>query len=134
ATESSTETTPAGAGPGAAPGGQAGANPGGAGGGGGRGGRGGQNAPPDPNASGVFRSEDGGKTWKFMSNQNQRPMYFSQIRVDPANDKKLFVGGNPAEMSLDGGKTWQPVTGSHTDYHAFWINPKDPRVVAVGHD
>ena len=24
--------------------------------------------------------------------------------------------------------------GSHTDYHAFWINPKDPRTVWVGHD
>ena len=37
-------------------------------------------------------------------------------------------------MSLDGGKTWTGCTGSHTDYHAFWINPKDPRIVAVGHD
>ncbi len=63
--------------------------------GGGGGGRGrGANAPPDPNGSGVFRSDDGGKTWTFMSNQNQRPMYFSQIRVDPVNDQKLFVGGN----------------------------------------
>ncbi len=69
-----------------------------------------------------------------MSNQNQRPTYFSQIRVDPMNDKKLFVGGTPAQMSLDGGKTWRGLTGSHTDYHAFWINPKDPRIVAVGHD
>ena len=69
-----------------------------------------------------------------MSNQNDRPMYFSQIRVDPKNDKKLFVGGNPAQMSVDGGKTWTPVTGSHTDYHAFWINPTDPRNVLVGHD
>ena len=91
-------------------------------------------SPPDPNRSGVFRSDDGGKTWTFMSNQNQRPTYFSQIRVDPVNDQKLFVGGNPGQMSLDGGKTWQGLTGSHTDYHAFWINPKDPRVVAVGHD
>jgi len=90
--------------------------------------------PPNPNGSGVFRSDDGGKTWQFMSNQNQRPTYFSQIRVDPVNDKKLFVGGTPAQMSLDGGKTWTPVEGSHTDYHAFWINPKDPRTVAVGHD
>ena len=65
------------------------------------------NAPPDPNASGVFRSDDGGKTWTFESNQNQRPTYFSQIRVDPANDQKLFVGGNPGQMSLDGGKTWK---------------------------
>jgi len=107
----------------------------GAGGGGGGGRRGGlPSGPPDPNKSGVFRSEDGGKTWTFMSNQDQRPMYFSQIRVDPVNDKKIFVGGNPAEMSLDGGKTWQPVEGSHTDYHAFWINPKEPRIVWVGHD
>ena len=91
--------------------------------------------PPDPNESGVFRSEDGGMTWTFMSNQNQRPMYFSQIRVDPVNDQKLFVGGTPGQMSLDGGKTWTGINGSHTDYHAFWINPKDPRqVFTVGHD
>jgi len=102
----------------------------------GRGGRGGRgNAPPpDPNASGVYRSDDGGKTWTFESNQNQRPTYFSQIRVDPVNDQKVFVGGNPGQMSLDSGKTWTGLTGSHTDYHAFWINPKDPRIVAVGHD
>jgi hypothetical protein len=104
------------------------------GGGGGGGGRGAPAGPPNPNASGVFRSDDGGKTWQFMSNQDQRPTYFSQIRVDPVNDRKLLVGGNPGQMSLDGGKTWQGLTGSHTDYHAFWINPKDPRVVAVGHD
>ncbi|HEY2012731.1 MAG TPA: hypothetical protein VGH38_04480, partial [Bryobacteraceae bacterium] len=117
-----------------AAGGAAGAGRGGGGGGGG-GGRGGAPAgPPNPNGSGVFRSEDGGKTWTFMSNQDQRPMYFSQIRVDPVNDQKIFVGGNPGQMSLDGGKTWQPLTGSHTDYHAFWINPKDTRIVAIGHD
>ncbi len=83
----------------------------------------------------MFRSDDGGKTWTFMSNQNQRPMYFSQIRVDPVNDQKIFVGGNPGadvarwRQDLDSG-----LTGSHTDYHAIWINPKDPRIVAVGHD
>ena len=33
-----------------------------------------------------------------MSNQNQRPMYFSQIRVDPVNDQKVFVGGNPGQI------------------------------------
>ena len=62
-------------------------------------------------ASGVFRSDDGGKTWTFESNQNQRPTYFSQIRVDPVNDQKLFVGGNPGQMSLDSGKTWKGLEG-----------------------
>ncbi len=90
--------------------------------------------PPNPNGDGVYRSDDGGKTWSFVSNQNQRATYFSQIRVDPKNVNKLFVGGTPGQMSLDGGKTWKGLTGSHTDYHAFWINPNDPRIVAVGHD
>jgi hypothetical protein len=115
--------------PAAAGGGAGGA---GGGGGGGRGGRG--NAPPDPNGSGVYRSEDSGKTWTFMSNENNRPMYFSQIRVDPVDDKRIYVGGNPGRISLDGGKYFANLSGSHTDYHAFWINPKDPRIVFIGHD
>jgi photosystem II stability/assembly factor-like uncharacterized protein len=90
--------------------------------------------PPDPNGNGVYRSDDGGKTWVFVSNQNQRPTYFSQIRVDPKNVNKLLVGGTPGQMSLDGGKTWKSLTASHTDYHAIWINPADTRIVAVGHD
>lgn len=102
---------------------------------GGRGAGGRGNAPPpNPNGSGVFRSEDGGATWTFMSNQNQRPTYFSQIRVDPVNDQKILVGGTPGQMSLDGGKTWTALTASHTDYHAYWINPNDPRIVLAGHD
>ncbi len=121
--------------PGEAPNGTAAGAPGAfSGAAGGGGGRGRGNAPPDPNKSGVFRSEDGGMTWTFMSNQNQRPTYFSQIRVDPMDDKKIFVGGTPGQISHDGGKTWTGITASHTDYHAFWINPKDPRVVFTGHD
>jgi hypothetical protein len=73
-------------------------------------------------------------TWTYMSNQNQRPTYFSQIRVDPVNDQKILVGGTPAQMSLDGGKTWNPIEGSHTDYHAFWINPKDLASMSLPHD
>ena len=100
------------------------------------GGRGANAGPPDPNKNAILRSEDGGKTWTFMSNQGPqwRPMYFSQIRVDPVDDKKLLIGGNPGQMSIDGGKTWTPLQGSHTDYHAIWINPHDPRVVWIGHD
>lgn len=108
----------------------------GRGGGGGGGGRGGQAAaPPDPQRSGLWRSNDGGKTWTLMSNENNRPMYYSQVRVDPKNPEKLFVGGATAQMSLEGGRTWQPLRGTgHGDYHAFWISPTDPRIVWTGHD
>ncbi|NQW03751.1 MAG: hypothetical protein HQ485_06955 [Acidobacteria bacterium] len=88
-----------------------------------------------PTRSGVWRSDDSGTTWTFITNVNNRPIYYSQIRVDPTNDQKLFQGGARAQMSLDGGKTWQGLAGTgHGDYHAFWINPIDPRIVAVGHD
>ena len=33
--------------------------------------------------AGVYRSNDKGETWKFMSDWNPRPTYASQIRVDP---------------------------------------------------
>jgi len=88
-----------------------------------------------PDRSGVWRSDDAGKTWQFMTNTSNRPIYYSQIRVDPMNDKKLIQGGAQAQMSFDGGKTWNGLSGTgHGDYHAIWINPKDPRNVAVGHD
>jgi photosystem II stability/assembly factor-like uncharacterized protein len=101
-------------------------------GGGGRGDR--APMPPNPDASGIFRSDDSGKTWNFVSNCDDRPMYFSQIRVDPVDVNKILTGGNPGRISHDGGKTWTNMAGSHTDYHAIWINPKDPRQVWIGHD
>jgi photosystem II stability/assembly factor-like uncharacterized protein len=104
-------------------------------GGGGGGGRGrGAPPPPNPDGSGIFRSDDAGKTWNFISNCDDRPMYFSQIRVDPVDVNKILTGGNPGRLSHDGGKTWTNMAGSHTDYHAIWINPKDPRQVWIGHD
>jgi len=88
-----------------------------------------------PNRSGVWRSNDQGKTWTFLTNVNNRPIYYSQIRVDPSNPDKLIQGGATAMISTDSGKSWRGVQGTgHGDYHAFWISPKDPRVVAVGHD
>ncbi|MBP8273754.1 MAG: hypothetical protein KAY59_04950, partial [Acidobacteria bacterium] len=88
-----------------------------------------------PGRSGVWRSDDAGKTWTFLSNVNNRPIYYSQIRVDPTNDKKVFQGGASAQWSNDGGKTWTPIRGTgHGDYHAFWINPKDSRNIFTGHD
>src|SRR3954451_15457928 len=43
----------------------------------------------DPSDGGVLRSDDKGKTWTLVSNCNSRPMYFSQLRVDPGNDKTI---------------------------------------------
>jgi photosystem II stability/assembly factor-like uncharacterized protein len=105
----------------------------------GGGGRGGQATqpppPPDPKKSGVWRSDDRGKTWRVVSNNNDRPMYYSQIRVDPTNPNIVYTMGAPFHKSVDGGKTFRVVQGiAHSDHHAMWIDPRNPKHLVLGND
>ncbi|MGQ9617758.1 MAG: VPS10 domain-containing protein [Candidatus Aminicenantia bacterium] len=85
---------------------------------------------------GVFRSEDRGETWKKMSSTNPRPMYFSQIRIDPNNDLRIWVLGVQMYYSEDGGKTFRTdlVEKIHVDFHAMWINPENSDHIVLGSD
>jgi photosystem II stability/assembly factor-like uncharacterized protein len=103
--------------------------------GGGGGGRGGAEAKPDPSRSGVWRSDDGGKTWQFRSNNNNRPMYYSNIRVDPSNPDVVYTTGASAYKSTDGGRTFEVMGGqSHGDHHQIWINPRNGNHLISGND
>src|SRR5262249_38236754 len=68
-------------------------------------GRGRGTAPPNPQLSGLWRTNDKAKTWTFVSNENQRPSYFSQLRVDPNDCETVYLGGVGPTKSTDGGKT-----------------------------
>ncbi|MBZ5586086.1 MAG: hypothetical protein LAQ30_28625 [Acidobacteriia bacterium] len=88
----------------------------------------------------LYRSEDKGATWKLVEgNDRIKAIYpgygwvFGQVRVDPNNADIVYVMGLNYLRSKDGGKTWENLKGSHSDYHVMWINPKDSRVVAIGH-
>lgn len=72
---------------------------------------------------GVFRSEDAGETWKRMSDIDPRPFYFSQIRIDPANDQRIYLLGYALLVSDDGGKTFREDLSEklHPDMHALAI-------------
>jgi hypothetical protein len=68
-------------------------------------------------------------------------MYFSQLRVDPTNDKTVYVAGLPWAKSLDGGRTFATLDNAgghnspgHVDQHALWIDPKNPRHLLIGND
>jgi photosystem II stability/assembly factor-like uncharacterized protein len=89
-----------------------------------------------PKEGGVYRSEDGGATWTKMSATNPRPMYFSQIRVDPNNDQRVYVLGVQLHVSDDGGKTFRNdgARKIHVDFHAMWINPNNSDHLILGGD
>jgi photosystem II stability/assembly factor-like uncharacterized protein len=74
---------------------------------------------------GVFRSEDGGEKWTRVSAINPRPFYFSQIRIDPANDQRVYILGFALLVSDDGGKNFREDLSEkvHADCHAFVIQP-----------
>ena len=108
----------------------------------GRGAQPGATPPPlDNGRGGLFRSDNKGGTWTHVSNCNARPMYFSQLRVDPTNDKTIYVAGLPVAKSLDGGRSFATLDDAgghnspgHVDQHAIWIDPKNPRHLLIGND
>jgi len=86
--------------------------------------------------SGIYRSDDKGENFTRMSNTNPRPMYFSQVRIDPNNDQRIWVAGVNMAYSEDGGKTFvtNRVTRIHVDFHAIWIDPSNSDNMIVGCD
>lgn len=88
-------------------------------------------------AGGLFVSDNAGKSWSRITNNHrlvQRAWYYIELFVDPQNDQTLYVLSAPALRSMDGGKTWQDIEGTHGDYHDLWINPKNPRNMVIGDD
>jgi photosystem II stability/assembly factor-like uncharacterized protein len=84
--------------------------------------------------SGVYRSDNAGLSWRKVSNVNPRPMYFSQIRIDPTNDLRVYVLGVELHISDDGGKNFIANGAMHSDHHAMWINPANPNHIIDGND
>ncbi len=96
-----------------------------------------QQGPDGVHTGGIFKSTDAGQTWTRINSLNERPFYFSVIRVDPNDDKVIYHLGVNLYRSTDGGKTFNSQginTGIHSDHHDMWINPKDSRHVLLGND
>jgi photosystem II stability/assembly factor-like uncharacterized protein len=105
-------------------------------GGGGRGGGGGAAAGGTGGEGGLYRSDDGGASWHKVSSVNPRPMYFSQVRIDPNNPDRVYMGGVGLQMTIDGGKTMETdaAMSTHDDVHAIWIDPNNSNHILIGND
>jgi photosystem II stability/assembly factor-like uncharacterized protein len=84
--------------------------------------------------SGIYRSEDGGKTWTYVNRQNSRPFYYSHIYLNPIDDQRVYMLTASFSLSEDGGKTWRSVPGLHPDYHTLWLDPTNKERYYTGQD
>lgn len=88
---------------------------------------------------GVYKSEDGGQSWKNMGLQQSE--HIGRIAVDPTNGDVVYVaaygplwksgGERGIYKTTDGGKTWKQVlnVSEHTGFHEVFTDPRYPNIV-----
>ncbi len=87
--------------------------------------------------TGIYRSEDGGENWQYVNRYNNRPFYYSQIRINPGDDQLLYVLTTTIRLSSDGGKTFRAgglKFEGGLDYHALWLDPVNKNRYYLGKD
>ena len=96
---------------------------------------------PIDNGSGLYRSDDGGATWKHMAGTDTRVAngqgnYQSGVFVDPGNPDVVYVTSIALMRSTDGGATFESFKGAPggEDYHMMWIDPTNGKRMLVGAD
>ena len=93
------------------------------------------------NGSGLYRSDDGGATWRHMAGKDTRISngqgnYSSGVFVDSQNPDILYTMSTAMYRSTDGGVTFEPFKGAPggEDYHKLWIDPTNGKRMLVGSD
>ena len=88
---------------------------------------------------GVYKSEDGGRTWKNMGLKNSE--HIADVIVNPENSKIVYVaaygpvwnegGERGVYKSTDGGQTWTCVksVSQYTGCNDLVMDPSDPNVL-----
>ena len=86
----------------------------------------------------LYRSDDRGETFRNVSKNTDivsRGFYYTRVRVDPTNENHIFAVASTLFTSVDGGKSFRSITGrTHIDYHALWLDPKNPKRMWHGQD
>ena len=86
---------------------------------------------------GVYRSEDGGKTWARINQDRallQRAWYYCRIYADSQNEDIVYVLNVSYGISKDGGRTFTLKNAPHGDHHDLWIDPDNNRRMIMADD
>ncbi|HEV3153969.1 MAG TPA: hypothetical protein VGZ02_09215 [Candidatus Baltobacteraceae bacterium] len=87
---------------------------------------------------GVFRSSNGGATWKHVNAEwklRQRAFYYMAIYADPVRTNVAYAPQvDGVFKTVDGGKTWSALSAGGGDHHIIWINPRHTNILLEGDD
>ena len=88
---------------------------------------------------GLYRSDDGGATWRQMDAADRRIAgsgYICDVYVDPKNPDIVYTLNTSSYRSLDGGQTFAAFKGAPggDDPHVMWIDPTDGQRLFLGVD
>lgn len=88
---------------------------------------------------GIYKSDDGGKSWKNMGLKNSE--HIGMIAIDPGNTDIVYVaaygplwnsgGERGIYKTTDGGKTWKAVlsVSEHTGFNEVHMDPRNSNVL-----
>ncbi len=94
----------------------------------------------ETDAGQVFRSDDGGESWRVVSYDHLamgRPHYYSRMAVAPDNENEAYFLTASFARTIDGGQTLTLVPRDEApggDHHDIWIDPTNADRMIVAHD
>jgi hypothetical protein len=82
----------------------------------------------------IYLSTDFAASWARRGDNYSYPWYMGQVRADPVQPGRVYFLGLGVEVSDDSGAHYKSTMPGHSDQHALWIDPKNPRHLISGND
>ena len=90
---------------------------------------------------GLYKSTDGGNTWKETNRTLLNGMYstfgwyFGQVRIDPNDANTAYTLGVNLFQTQDAGARWTRISNNiHVDQHDLEVHPKNSNFIVAGND
>jgi photosystem II stability/assembly factor-like uncharacterized protein len=93
---------------------------------------------PDLVAEELYRTDDGGRTWRRVENGRfgeHGGYYWGKVSVNPRDPNDVYTLGVLLLHSKDGGRSWERTADeAHVDFHSVCFDPRGTRKVWIGCD